>query len=490
MVAPGARAELSRGSALALAHAIGRAGGGPAPLMSAPLAQGLRGRYIARMLTLLTLLVAPIASASDAPAPDTQPDAVADDGNGPIAETPAATRPPPGQGGRRPPPGDRPPEGGRRPPKGDARPEELFRLGGDFQVNFVAEHLERGGDPAYADNPSRPTFTIAHLRPRVDFDATPWLALRASMEFAAVPESPPVDPEVLGDTLVVSSDEAILSPAVDELYLRLHTGKALRQALRMGVLHTAFGLRDDYDDYDKFFLGGQLAYMEPERRFGISPGTDIGLGWRLAYKDLAALDLQLINGSGATKLDGTATKDMVARLTLSPIDVVEVRGSVMHAGNSTDGHTHGAFSLGLNGGRFLPSVSPRIVTEGIMSRVTAGGVDDDRIAWLVAAAGDIPIRTTATDHVSLVASYSGFDPKFISGGPSDSTSFDQNWYIDVGANLYWNTEGRRITPAREGKRDRTPTTTAFTGLTFEQVIPQNADLAVSNSIVIHCGLSR
>lgn len=384
--------------------------------------------------------------------------------------------------------------GGREKRSGDERAEssdaEKWKLGGDFQANFVAEHLERGGDVAFADNPPRPTFTVAHFRPRVEFEATDWLSLRAAMEFAAFPDSPPVDPEILGDALAVAgSDESILSPSIDEMFLRLHTGKSLRTTLRMGVLHTSFGLRDAYDQHDAFFLGGQLAYMEPERRFGISPGIDLGVGWRLAWKDMAALDLQLINGSGVTRLDSTSSKDIVARVTLAPVSMVELRGSVMHAGTKDDGHTHGAFSVELNARSLLPSVAPRIVAEGVMSRVSVGGYDTDRLSWLVAGAADVPLQTVLTDHVSIVASLSGFDPDFVASSVDVAPVYDQNWYVDAGANLYWNTEGPKRA-GRDGGKQRGRGVTAFTGLTFEQMIPENADLPVSNSITVHCGLSR
>jgi hypothetical protein len=374
--------------------------------------------------------------------------------------------------------------------RGPQSGSEPWKFGGDFQTNFVAEHLERGGDPAFAGNPPRPTFTVAHLRPRVDFEATDWLSLRAAMEFAAYPDSPPIDPEILGDTLAVAgSDESILDPSVDEMFLRLHTGKNLRTTLRMGVLHTPFGLRDAYDQYDAFFLGGQLAYMEPERRFGISPGIDLGVGWRLAWKDMAALDLQLVNGSGVTRLDSTSSKDLIARVTLAPVSMVELRGSVMHAGTKDDGHTHGAFSVELNAKSLLPSVAPRIVAEGVLSRVSVGGYDTDRLAWLVAAAADVPVQTRLTDHVSVIASLSGFDPDFVASSVDVAPVYDQNWYIDAGANLYWNTEGPQRAGG-EGGKQRGRGVTAFTGLTFEQMIPENADLPVSNSITVHCGLSR
>lgn len=399
-------------------------------------------------------------------------DALAGDDNGTIPEA--------GQGR-----GGYGPRSGRGHP---ARPEEpAFKLGGEFQLNFVAEHLERNGDPAYVDNPPRPTFTIAHFLPRAALDVTPWLDMRAGIEFAAEPDSPPVDPELIGDSLAVSgTDETILDPRFDELFVRMHVGRNLRQNLRMGVMHTSFGLRDDYDKYDHFFLGGQLAYMEPERRFGVSPGIDIGVGYRIAWKELGALDLQLINGSGVTRLDSTASKDMVARLSLTPLQMFDVRGSVMHAGNATDGHTHGAASLEVNTQRFLPAINPRVVGEILLSRVTEGGVNTDRLGWLVAGALDVPLHTIATDHLTLLGSGSAFDPNFLVGGPQTQATFDLNWYVDIGANMYWNTEGKR--PA-SGKRDRQGIV-AFTGLTYEQVTPQNADLAISHSVVVQCGVSR
>lgn len=393
----------------------------------------------------------------------------AGDDNGPIPEAGQ------GRGGR----------GGRQGHPG--RPAEpAFKLGGEFQLNFVAEHLERNGDPAYVDNPPRPTFTIAHFLPRAALDVTPWLDLRAGIEFAAEPDSPPVDPDLIGDLAVSGTDETILDPRFDELFVRMHVGRNLRQNLRMGVMHTSFGLRDDYDRYDHFFLGGQLAYMEPERRFGVSPGIDIGVGYRLAWKDLGALDLQLINGSGVTRLDSTASKDMVARLSLTPLQMFDVRGSVMHAGNATDGHTHGAASLEVNTQRFLPAINPRVVGEILLSRVTEGGVITDRLGWLVAGALDVPLHTIATDHLSLLGSGSAFDPNFLVGTPQTLATFDLNWYVDIGANMYWNTEGKR--PA-SGKRDHEGIV-AFTGLTYEQVTPQNADLAISHSVVVQCGVSR
>jgi hypothetical protein len=350
----------------------------------------------------------------------------------------------------------------------------------------VAEHLERNGDPAYVDNPPRPTFTIAHFLPRAALEVTPWLDMRAGIEFAAEPDSPPVDPELIGDLAVSGTDEAILDPRFDELFVRMHVGRNLRQNLRMGVMHTSFGLRDDYDRYDHFFLGGQLAYMEPERRFGVSPGIDIGVGYRIAWKDLGALDLQLINGSGVTRLDSTASKDMVARLSLTPLQMFDLRGSVMHAGNATDGHTHGAASLEVNTQRFLPAINPRVVGEILLSRVTEGGVNTDRLGWLVAGALDVPLHTIATDHLSLLGSGSAFDPNFLVGGPQTQATFDLNWYVDIGANMYWNTEGKR---RESGKRDHDGIV-AFTGLTYEQVTPQNADLAISHSVVVQCGVSR
>lgn len=377
--------------------------------------------------------------------------------------------------------------GGRKPDRAaaDDAPTEKFRLGGDYQVNFVSEHMERAGDPAYAANPPRPTFTIAHLRPRADLDATPWLALRAAVEFAAYPDSPPMDPEIVSDDLsVAGTDESVLDPTIDELYLRLHTGKDLRAALRVGAMHTSFGLRDAYDAYDAFYLGGQLAYMEPERRFGVSPGIDMGVGGRIAWKDTAALDLQLINGSGVTRLDSTAAKDVVARVTLAPVSFVEVRASVMHAGTKDDGHTHGAFSLELNARELWPSVAPRVVGEAVMSRVSAGGYDTDRLAWLVAGAADLPLKTSVTDHLTLVGSMSGFDPDYVKGLTNGAFAFDQSWYVDTGLNLYWNT-GEAAKPAG-GVRPLT----AFTGLTFERVIPQNSQEPIANSVTVHCGLSR
>lgn len=377
--------------------------------------------------------------------------------------------------------------GGRRPERAasDAGAEK-FRLGGDYQLNFVSEHMERNGDPAYAANPPRPTFTIAHLRPRADLDATPWLSLRAAMEFAAYPDSPPADPELVGDSLAVSdTDESVLDPTVDELYLRLHAGKQLRTALRVGAMHTAFGLRDSYDAYDAFYLGGQLAYMEPERRFGVSPGIDMGVGGRIAWKDMASLDLQLINGSGVTRLDSTAAKDVVARVTIAPVSFVEARASVMHAGTKDDGHTHGAFSLELNARELIPAVAPRVVAEAVMSRVSAGGYDTDRLAWLVAGAADLPLKTSVTDHLTLVGSLSGFDPDYVKGVTNGAFAFDQTWYVDTGLNLYWNT-GEGASAGRGGVRPLT----AFTGLTFERVIPQNSQVPISNSLTVHCGLSR
>ena len=74
--------------------------------------------------------------------------------------------------------------GGRHGHEGHPGPREpMFKVGGEFQVNFVAEHLERNGDPAYVDNPPRPTFTVAHFLPRATLDATPWLDMHAGIEF-------------------------------------------------------------------------------------------------------------------------------------------------------------------------------------------------------------------------------------------------------------------------------------------------------------------
>ncbi len=429
------------------------------------------------MLTLLVLLPTLTYAADGAP------EAPAGSTAGPPAD---------GQAGPPPPPPKRDGKGKGKDKKGEGKDDDddkHFKLGGDFQVNFVAERLERIGDVAYESNPPRSTFTVAHLRPRADYKPTDWLAMRAAVEFAAIPDSPPQDPELVGESLAVAAtDEDILNPTVDEMFVKLQSTGPLRTSLRMGVMHTSFGLRDEYDRYDTFFMGGQLAYMEPERRFGVSPGIDIGVGWRLAYKDYAALDLQLINGSGVTRLDATAAKDIVARLTLSPVDVVEIRGSWMHAGNAEDGHTHGAFSLGLDGGRFLPGVNPRIVAEGVMSRVTTGGYSVDRLGWLVAAAGDVPLQSKVTDHLSLLVSYSRFDPDhFVAAGQDDPASYDQNWYVDAGANLYWNIDGKGN---KREKERRGPQSAAFTGLTWEHIIPQNLDIPVSDSIVVHCGLSR
>ncbi len=369
-------------------------------------------------------------------------------------------------------------------------PEEAkFRLGGVFQTNFVAEHLERNGDPAYAANPPRPTFTVAHFRPNAELDATPWLDVRAGVEFAAIPDSPPVDPEMLGDALAVSgTDETILDPSLDELFVRLHVGRNVRQNVKMGVMHTSFGLRDDYDRYDHFFLGGQLAYMEPERRFGVSPGIDIGVGYRLAWKDLGALDLQLINGSGVSKLDSTAAKDVVARLSVTPLRVFDLRGSIMHAGDATDGHTHGAVSLEVNTERFAPAFNPRVVGEALLSRVVEGGAVTDRFGWFVAAATDVPLHTSVTDHLSVIGSYSSFDPDFIVGGPDTEASFDQQWFLDAGANVYWNTEGKKQGARHEVREGEG--VVAFTGITYEMLTPQNAELPVSHSVTVQCGISK
>lgn len=437
------------------------------------------------MLTLLALSAFAADPALDVPAspapqeapvePTSVAPAVADqgDGNGAVAESG-------GGRGRR--------DGGRQ-GRGGPPEEAKFRLGGVFQTNFVAEHLERNGDPAYAANEPRPTFTVAHFRPNAELDATPWLDVRAGVEFAAIPDSPPVDPELLGDALAVSgTDETILDPSLDELFVRLHVGRNVRQNVKMGVMHTAFGLRDDYDRYDHFFLGGQLAYMEPERRFGVSPGIDIGVGYRLAWKDLGALDLQLINGSGVSKLDSTASKDIVARLSVTPLQVFDLRGSVMHAGDATNGHTHGAVSLEVNTDRFIPAFNPRIVGEALLSRVVEDGAITDRFGWLVAAATDVPLRTAATDHLSVIGSFSAFDPDYIVGGPETAASFDQEWFLDAGANVYWNTDGKKKGARHEVREGEG--VVAFTGLTYEMVTPQNADLPVSHSITVHCGIAK
>jgi hypothetical protein len=244
----------------------------------------------------------------------------------------------------------------------------------------------------------------------------------------------------------------------------------VRHSLRFGLQKPAFGIRDRFDGFDEYYLGGTRAYEELERRAGLVSSEDAGIAYRAEAKRWAA-DLQLMDGVGYAKTEDNGGKDVIVRLSGDPLPWLTVLASADRGVRGAD--TDQQFWQ-LAGGVEARGPHQRIVAEYLTGHSEVDGPRDFQGAQ-AAAAWDVPMHGDTLDHLSVVGRYYFFDPQtgneFCPEGQAcDWESYPDNWGGPAAALVaYWDTR---------------PGITLLTALTWEMWWVENQEEPIRQSVVL------
>ncbi len=332
-----------------------------------------------------------------------------------------------------------------------ASPRAAVRVGGDVRIGFVASNLERLGA---AGDPPPAGFVVSRARPIVDVSLGEWLAGRVAVEVRQ------------DDATTTYADTGLSFDVRDwaegwsiqgrEIWLAARAGTTFRHEVRVGLQEPAFGVRETYED-DYPFAGEARADLA--RRTGLIPEEDLGIGWRGALGDTWAFDVQVLNGSGGTRLDQNAGKDFVARVAASPGDLVTVSASGLLGARGEDAsgnQAQGELALEVRGAR------QRVLIEGIVGATTEDRLDTFFSAAAASGAWDFPVESTALSEVTLVGRVQYYDP--VAGWDAP----DGWWAYGAGAWAGW-----QVLPEQRVR----------TGATWQSYVPQDSALPIEHEVV-------
>ena len=371
-------------------------------------------------------------------------------GPGSAAAAPSAALPAPA------PPAQVPPQA--EPPKDGLRVE----VGAELRVNFVAENLERVGDDTWADDPAGFAFVLSRLRPRIDVTLNRHTRARAMFE---VHQTDAVTTYEAGATTISVPQYADgWTIQGREIYVERESGDKVHHRFRAGVQKTAFGVRDWFDGFDNYYLGGLDAYEDVERRAGLVFAEDVGLGYRIAAKeDRWSGDLQILNGSGFKVMDDNNAKDIIVRLAGRPVSWTNLSVSALFGARGATGDQQvrrASVAAELRGPH------QRVMGEFIAGRTEEGSARDE-MAYMAAAAWDFEM-TGVLDRVSVVGRFQGYDPDTSNSQGADAPYPDNWWSSAAAAQFYWNA---------------VPKTTLLTGLSWEMMVPENLEEPITQALV-------
>lgn len=238
-------------------------------------------------------------------------------------------------------------------------------------------------------------------------------------------------------------------------------GEKVPQRIRVGIQKPIFATRDSFEKFNQFFLGGDNAYKTMAWRYGVMSGCDLGVAYKIGPEKFS-VEGQVLNGSGV-KIDESSGKEIAGRAKLN-VSGISAQVSGQYEIRGVDNMESVAMvdaSVGYEISGF------RVMAEGLTGTAIEEQTEFSFAGVQLAAAYDLPIKKVEIiDHLNIVGRYMYFDP-FID--KSVSTPYpDASWVTSLGAQVYYKTN--------KGS-------TLLTGLVFENVVPQNEEEAVVNSLV-------
>jgi len=187
--------------------------------------------------------------------------------------------------------------------------------------------------------------------------------------------------------------------------IRFGPGDAHR--LRVGKGRTIFGIVDDYDGPDRYFLGGTTVMRDLAWRAGLVYRGDQGLVYTFAPTEAFSAQAMVANGTGGLSAEENRAKDGVTRLRWRPAPGVSLiaSGQIGREGEALDTDKRLVCAAAEVGGR-----SARVIAEGIWGQVGEVGAPTPQGGFLVAAAQELPLGAARLDHLTFVQRYLAFDP--------------------------------------------------------------------------------
>ncbi len=331
-------------------------------------------------------------------------------------------------------------------------------VGGDVRIDFNATNLERLGSTA--DGAAALGFNVSRARPIVDVRLGRWFSGRLAVEFRQDDSS--VTYAENGPPFDVKNWASGWSIQGREVYLQAAGGDSFRHRLRVGLQEPAFGVRDAYEHTYRFAGEGRA---DLARREGLVPDEDLGVGWRGEIDDRWAFDVQLLNGSGGTTLDPNNGKDVIARVSASPLDVLTVSVSGLYGSRGGDGEGEQAqaeVTLEVHG------PSQRLLLEGLLGTTSEDRLDTLYSGAAASGAWTFPVDSPVLDSFEIVGRFQFFDPVFGLDAP------DAWWAPAAGAWLGWDVDAGHVVRV---------------GATWEMFVPQDSLLPVTHDVIAEAAWS-
>jgi hypothetical protein len=268
----------------------------------------------------------------------------------------------------------------------------------------------------------------------------------------------------MGHTVTVLDAAGGWTPLVKDLYV---DGKAGMHRIRVGVQKPIFSTMDRYDDYNAYFLGGLDAHKALAWRMGIVPSRDLGARWSVAPSSSFSVDLQVSNGTGERALENNPGKDLSGRVVLEPHELVRIEGSVLHGARGALGKDSlSAFALAAE----LRTRGPRLIAEALMGNAMLQETAHGFMGVSITGAWPIEIPGERIDHLVILGRYMTGDPDTRDGEGDDFASGVDAWGMgNLATQLYWKTTR--------------PEQTLLSGLSYEVLVPQNAEIPVGHGLV-------
>ncbi|GEM_PF-6997768 len=406
---------------------------------------------------------APPAPATEASTPErkeTAPEATASEA---AAEVEAAPAPPPDRTPE--PAADPEPAAAPQPAAAPAPPPPPAVLVGDPPppVPAPAEPVPAGPVPIIDPLPPAPASPItaaAELRFDLDLPQS-----GSNMAFAASRARIGADlafNDSLGGRLVVDAAGGL---QLVDAYLQGQTAYGdVAHRMRAGVQLSSFGV-DGYASPDGFFFAHPAAFQRMAERVGVVDRRDAGLSYQLRAFELVTADVQIVNGTGANVPDDNYAKDYQGRLQIQPIEQLTVVASALYGAAGPDLElVYTAMQVG--------GVVRLGELRAMAEYVTRAGqtVDEETQAagWAAAAAYDLALGVDWIDHLGVAVSHQQWDGDTLGSFP------DMEWVTDAGLTAWW-------TAPNEAS--------AWTGLTYENLIPENIEEPVSHQLLMQWGFA-
>ncbi|MDP2304872.1 MAG: hypothetical protein Q8P18_02470 [Pseudomonadota bacterium] len=340
-----------------------------------------------------------------------------------------------------------------------ARPS--VTLGGDVRIDFTAANLERLGSEL--DGAAAAGFNVSRARPILDVRLGRAFYGRMAIEFRQ--DDHTTSYTNTGITFDVADWAGGWSVQGREVYLGASFGgstdgaaaeNALRHDVRVGLQEPAFGVRDTYEE--RYVFAGE-GRADLARREGLIPDEDLGVGWHGELGKRWAFDVQLLNGSGGASLDQNNGKDLIARVSAAPIDLLAVSVSGLYGARALDGSGEQAqVELAVE----VRGPSQRLLIEGIVGTTTEDRLDTFYSAASASGAWVFPVKGALLESVELVGRFQFVDP--VAGFDLP----DARWSPAAGGWLNW-----AVAPAHVVRL----------GATWEMNVPQDSLLPVAHDVV-------